>query len=128
MLGLNDETIWWNHTEYWFRNEDLNSMYFGCKVGWGIICGYRLRITPRIGVGNLFVGVPGDLSKSYALTGSVGVRADLVLANHFGVAIIPEYCYPLNKSDVFDEICKVSSKVKGWGSGFNCSLGLYVYI
>ena len=131
--GLGNETIWWNtyyrgydYSEQYSTEDALSSMYFGGKVGYGIICGSRLRVTPQLGAGMLMV--TGTESESYAVKCGIGVRADFVLANHFGLALTPDYSFPVKKSDTFEMISDVSSKVKGWESGFNCSLGLYIYL
>ena len=128
MLGLNGETIWWNHEELRDRpwEEYLEfPRFFGGKVGWGFICSTRLRITPQLSV--VYFNVDGDWEE-YAVQGGIGVRADFVLAKHFGVAITPEYCVPLNKSYKLEKSSTVSSIVNGWSSGFNCSLGFYIFI
>ena len=128
IYGFKKEPVYWNDpTPSPIRpiEESYSNMYFGGKLGWGFIIGTRMRVTPQIGGGVLKVA--GSESSCYAIRGSVGVRADYVLANHIGLVLAPEYCLPFSKSSVYDAVSAVSSTVKGWGSGFNCSLGLNIF-
>ena len=105
--------------------ESYSNMYVGGKLGWGVIIGSRMRVTPQVGGGLL--KVKGTVSNCYAIKGTVGLRADYVLADHIGLVVCPEYDMPFSKSSVYEAVSAVSSTVKGWGSGFNCSLGLNIY-
>ena len=105
--------------------ESYSNMYVGGKLGWGVIIGSRMRVTPQVGGGLL--KVKGTVSNCYAIKGTVGLRADYVLADHIGLVVCPEYGMPFSKSSVYEAVSAVSSTVKGWGSGFNCSLGLNIY-
>lgn len=125
LYGLGTETLYWNSTDKEPVEDKLSSMSLGGKLGWGIIIGSRMRITPQIG-GSL-VRVKGDASDCYAVKGTVGVRADYVLLNHIGIVVAPEYSLPLSKSDTYELVSNVSSKVKGWSNGFNCTVGINIY-
>ena len=128
IYGLKKETMYWNDPSpnpYRPIEESYSNMYFGGKVGLGVIVGSRMRVTPQVGGGLL--KVTGSESNCYAIKGSVGVRADYVLADHIGLVVIPEYNVPFSKSSVYDAISAVSSTVNGWSSGFNCSFGLNIY-
>lgn len=128
IYGLKKENMYWNDPSsnpYRPTEESYSNMYFGGKVGWGIIVGSRMRVTPQVGGGLL--KVTGSESNAYAIKGTVGVRADYVVADHIGLVVAPEYSVPFSKSSVYDAISAVSSTVKGWGSGFNCSVGLNIY-
>lgn len=124
--GTDSETIHWNFTDGSYPWEDkLSSMYVGGKVGYGIVVGSRIRITPQIGYGILKVS--GDESDSNTAKGIFGVRFDMAIVNHFSLVAAPEYSFSLAESDAYKKIIDVSSKVKGWGSGFNLYLGLSIY-
>lgn len=131
LYGMSSETIYWSHyntgIEYSdsYLEDKLKSMWFGLKLGYGIINGTRLRITPQFGIGSLRIS--GGQSSCYAINGAIGVRADWILTNHFGVVLAPEYSFPFVKSETFKQISTISSKVKGWGGGFNARLGLNIY-
>lgn len=128
LAGMAKETIYWNdpRSNPTYPMEDsYSNMYIGAKIGWGIVIGSRMRLTPQVGGG--VVRAKGDYSSCHVVRGSVGVRADYVLANHIGFVVAPEYNVPLSKSSVYEVVSAVSSKVKGWGSGFNCSFGLNIY-
>lgn len=127
IYGFLGEKIYWNGIENDSkpREEKLSSIYAGGKMGYGIVAGTRFRITPQLGVGYLYVS--GYESTSYAIKGSIGFRGDVALTRHFGLVLVPEYGFPLVKSDVYKKISSASSKVKGWGQGFNVRFGLNIY-
>ena len=127
IYGLDSETIYWNdNSGSLYPVEDkLTPLTLGAKLGWGVVLGTRMRVTPQVGAS--LVRISGSEASSYAVKGTVGVRADYVLTNHVGVAVSPEYGLALSKSSVFDMLSAVSSKVKSWGSGFNCTVGSHFY-
>lgn len=127
IYGLDSETIYWNdNSGSLYPVEDkLTPLTLGAKLGWGVVLGTRMRVTPQVGAS--LVRISGSESSSYAAKGTVGVRADYVLTNHVGVAVSPEYGVALSKSSVFEMLSAVSSKVKAWGSGFNCTVGIHFY-
>lgn len=131
IYGLKKESLYLNSdpspiaTPHRPKEASFSNMYYGGKVGWGIIIGSRMRVTPQIGGGLLCVG---SNYRGYAITGSIGVRADYVLANHIGLVVAPEYRIPMSKSELYGAVSAVSSTMKGWGCGFNCSVGLNIYI
>ena len=127
LYGLGKETVYWldpnNHDLV--AEESYSNMYFGGKVGWGFVIGSRLRLTPQVGAGLLRVS--GSESDCYAVKGTVGVRVDYAVARHFGLVVAPEYHIPFSKSEVYNAVSAVSSAIKGWGTGFNCTVGLNVF-
>lgn len=98
---------------------------FGGKAGYGFVLGSRFRLTPQAGIGA--VAVKGDGVQTSALFVSGGLRMECVAVNHLGVSLTPEYRFAISRNALFDEISSFSSKVKGWGTGFNVNLGLYFY-
>ena len=104
-------------------------MGFGGKVGYGIPFAERFRVTPQVGFG--VVSVKGEDVGEFKTGGAVknltfGVRAEVALAKWFSISLTPEYGLGFGKSDELQKVINVSSKVKGWCSGFNCRLGLNV--
>ena len=104
--------------------EELKPMCFGGRVGYGIMAGKRLRITPQVGVSA--VSVKDDVIQTSALCATVGVRAEYAFSRHFGLSATGEGCFAVSKKDAFEKVAEVSSKVKGWGTGGNLRLGIYV--
>ena len=127
LYGLDSETIYWNDQSgaHYPVEDKLTPLTLGAKLGWGLVFGTRMRVTPQAGASLLRVSGTG--SNCHAVKGTVGVRADYILTNHVGVVVSPEYGLALSKSSVFDRLSAVSSKVKSWGSGFNCTVGIHIY-
>lgn len=127
IYGLGSETLYWNDNSgsYDPAEDKLTPLTLGAKMGWGFVFGTRMRITPQVGAS--VVRISGSESNCHAVKGTAGVRADYVLTNHVGLVVSPEYGLALSKSSVFDMLSAVSSKVKSWGSGFNCTVGIHFY-
>lgn len=129
LYGFGSETIYWNSSDTDAFDEPteerLSPMYLGARAGYGITVGKRLRITPQAGCG--IVKLSGPESSSYAVSGTVGVRADYAVVNHLSIVADPEYGFGITKSDTYRRIADVSSKVGGWAGGFNIRLGLSIY-
>lgn len=127
LYGMASETIYWNDANGNLApaEDKLTPLNLAARLGWGFILDTRLRLTPQLGAG--LVSVSGTESNCHAIKASFGVRADYVLTNHIGLVVAPEYGVALSKSNVFEMISANSSKVKGWGSGFNCRVGLNIY-
>lgn len=128
--GLGTEKIYWNNvgsSSYVLRplEDKLSTYYVGGKVGYGIIVGTRLRITPQLGGG--YVAISGNVSESYVVNASLGVRTDFALVRCLGIVLAPEYSFPIAKAEAYQKISAVSDKVKNWGGGFNLRLGLSVF-
>lgn len=129
VYGFSPETVYWNselgNSADKPYEDGLYSQTLSVKSGYGFVSGYRARITPQVGAGLLLVS--GRYSRAYAVTGTMGVRLDYAVVNHVSIAFIPEYCFNITESDVYKSIAAASSKIKGWGNGFNLRLGLNVY-
>ena len=125
LYGLAKETAYWNNGSNSLIpiEESYQNIQIGAKIGWGISAGSRLRLTPQVGAGLL--AVSASESEGYAIKGSVGVRADYRLSKSFALVVAPEYGLALSKSNVYDDLSAVSSKIKGWANGFNCLIGVH---
>lgn len=129
LYGLSSKEVYWVYNNYYYSNrllsqkENLHSFYIGARAGYGFKVNTRIRLTPQFGIGILSVlGIP-----CYAVNGSIGVRADMALTGHLGLVLAPEYDFPMKKSETFGRIADLSSKVKGWGGGFNVRLGVNIF-
>ena len=106
---------------------------FGAKIGYGICIGKRFCLTPQVGIGSVSISgteiQKGDnnpaATKGYTLDLSLGTRMEYIISNHFGIMISPEYDLAVSKSDLFNRVSEVSSKVKNFGTGFNIRVGLF---
>ena len=121
--------------------------YWGGKIGYAIKLGGRWRITPQIGGGsselslkanegdvsynfvdNTFANYINDDDKAtYVVTGCADCKIEFALTRGVSMVVVPEYTMALKKGETYEKLEAVSSKIKGWGTGFNCALGLHFY-
>lgn len=139
LLGLTEsEEIFWNNlsatNDYPSNSYSYKPNFVGGKVGYAFYVGKPFRVTPQVGVGlvslNGTVKQQGnggiDATNGYALSASLSGRIDYLILPWLGVGLSPDYSIALNKSDLFERVADVSSKVKGFASGFNVKIGVYV--
>ena len=139
LLGLaeSEEIAWIN------KKQTTNSgytytykpMFYGIKLGYGITCSKSFRITPQVGVGVSSItgsqvkagsGTDPDATSCYAVPASVGARFEYYFTEKFGLSASPEFGFAVMKSDTYTKLSDLSSKVKGFGSGFNARVGIFV--
>lgn len=130
----NSETIYWCGND----TKPVSCVYhpqlsFSGKVGYGIPIGTRFRFTPQIGANFLRLkeSMPDGANISPADGCSVasvlcGLRFSVVIANHIGISLSPEYSFAICKSRGFKELEQISSKIKKWGEEINVRLGLMI--
>jgi len=139
LLGLaeSEEIAWINkkqttNTGYTYT---YKPMFYGIKLGYGIPCGQSFRITPQVGVGVSSIsgsqvkagsGTDPDATSCYAVPASVGARFEYYFTEKFGLSASPEFGFAVMKSDTYTKLSDLSSKVKGFGSGFNARVGIFV--
>lgn len=100
---------------------------YGGKVGYAISLKNRWRIMPQIGAGYSELTANYDAEKTYVLSGLANIKFQCALCNNVSLTLSPEYSMALSKGKVYEKLAEVSSKIKGWGDGFNCSLGLNIF-
>ena len=126
IAGLSKENLYINYTSGASSSEEsLSGLLIGGKVGYGFIIGTRMRITPQVGLGSL--SITGNEVSTNVLCATAGVRFEYAIVPNFGVSLTPEGCFVVSKKDLFDSLTSASSKIKGWGTGANVRLGLYLY-
>ena len=126
LYGLKEEIVYVGYADGTVPDKySLNAMCFGGKAGYGFVLGTRFRLTPQVGAG--VVSIKADRFSSSALTASAGLRCECALLGHLGLSVTPEYSFAVSKKEVFKKLEAVSSGIKGWCSGFNARVGLYVY-
>lgn len=124
--GIKKDTVYVNVPHNGASYEETPSAAaYGVKMGYGFILGRRFRLTPQIGIGT--VSVTSDNLTSSAITASAGMRCECVLLGHLGVSFTPEYTFAVSKKDVLKQLETISSDVKGFVSGFNARVGLFIY-
>ena len=126
VYGLTNSDVYINYPDGREPDSDqVSAFILGARLGYGIIIGARLRVTPQLGFGVLNV-VGGQVASS-AMTASLGARCEYALARFVGISATPEYSFAVSKMPVFEKLSAASSTVKGWGNGFNVRLGIYFY-
>ena len=124
-MGMAKEKVYLNYTS---GNEpaleEVKPMCFGGRVGYGIIIGTRMRLTPQVGA--MAVSVKDNLIATNALCATVGLRFEYAVAEHFGVSATGEGCFAVSKKDTFKQLEAISGKVKGWATGGNLRIGAYM--
>ena len=103
---------------------DMSGLQIGGKVGYDFKVSSIIHVVPQVGLGSLSVK-GGDISTS-VMCASVGVRVEFGLGKNFGISLTPEGQFAVSKQDIFRQLSDVSTKIKGWGTGANVRLGLYL--
>ena len=130
LLGLSrSEDIYWSSTASDARPLlcSYKSTVLSLRLGYGIICGTRLRLTPQVGVSSVQLKNDDGSSKGNTLSATAALRADYAVAPSVALFAAPELSFAVQKGDVFTQLADVSSKIKSWGSGFNARAGLMIY-
>lgn len=124
-IGMANEKIYLNYSS---GNEpaleEVKPMCFGGRVGYGIIIGTRMRLTPQVGA--TAVSVKDNLIQTNAICATAGLRFEYAIASHFGFSATGEGIFAVSKKDTFKHIEAVSSTVKGWATGGNLRIGAYL--
>lgn len=124
-IGLGKETVPMYNTSSLVTSEaSISGMMFGIKLGYGIKAGSSVRVTPQVGVGAL--NVSGDDVGSSAVCATVGARVEIAFGKSFGISLTPEGQFAVSKKEVFKALEEASSKIKGWGTGANLRVGVFV--
>ena len=139
LLGLAEsEEIAWRDKKQTSNNGftyTYKPMFYGLKFGYGISCGSSFRITPQLGIGVSSIsgtevkkgnGTDPDATSCYAVPASIGARFEYYITKNFGANASPEFGFAVTKSDTYTKLSDLSSKVKGFGSGFNARVGIFV--
>ena len=127
MLGLaKSEDIYWTKS----GNSTVTCSYkptaFGFRVGYGFTVADAWRLTPQAGLSVISIKCSDGDSRSYAASATLGVRAEYAVAPHVQLYAVPEVGFAVSKKNIFKQLEDVSSKIKGWGTGFNARLGVSV--
>lgn len=135
LIGMKEsEPIYWNGQSTDPYSYTYKPFYFGFKLGYGIKAGNQFRFTPQIGAGASKIsgtvahkgqGTDPNVKAMTAVSLAVGLRAEWLVANHFGICLAPEYDIALQKGKPYEAVSAVSSTVKGFGEGFNLKAGLF---
>ena len=124
-MGMGKEAVpMYNTSSLATLEANISCMMFGGKIGYGINASSSVRVTPQVGVGVL--NVSGDDVGSSAICATAGVRIEIGLGKSFGISLTPEGQFAVSKKEVFKQLEETSTKIKGWGTGANLRVGVFV--
>lgn len=138
LIGLSEsEEIYWNNTSGTNASSPGSYTYkptfIGGKVGYAFYIGKPFRVTPQVGMG--VVSLKGtekkngdtqlDAQKGYALNASISGRIDYLILPWLGIGLSPELSLSLSRSDLYERVSDVSTKIDGFAKGFNVKLGVF---
>lgn len=137
-LGLMpSETIYWydSQSNNYPAHYSYKQVVFGGKFGYGFILGNRYRLTPHVGVGCIkLTGTEVGESNSHfnpsscsAVSVNGGLKWSCALTSCVELNVIPEYYYPIYKTELCKVLYNTSSIIKNWCGGFNISLGVGLF-
>ena len=129
---------------YWYDNETEDDpvpytykpTIAGGKVGYGLILGNRVRLTPYLGAGlkqlkgtpaSGYNGIP-ELTSTSAVDVNGGLKLSIALSSVFELNITPEYHYTVPWKDLYKELYDTSPFVKKWNNGLTISVGLGLFL
>lgn len=131
LMGKKSAPIYWNYigdSGWGMRpmEEIFSPTTIAVNVGYGIIIGTRIRLTPQVGVNAINLeGNGGNRCSAYST--SVGARIEYAAAKHFGICLAPSYAFPIYKSDNFIRISETLTQLNQYVEGFNLKIGFYFY-
>lgn len=117
---------------------------FNFKLGYGIRCNNRIRITPQIGIqyvqlkenmgkmpdddmyhsNYIKLEYTGFADSSFAISTTLGARISFAIIQHLGISINPEYSLSIKQSKGYKVLSDVSSDINSYSKGINCSVNL----
>lgn len=115
------------------------------KLGYGIRVHNRIRLTPQVGCqyvtlkestdggimdfdytyGSASEGSIADGANAASL--ALGLRCDFAVGGCFGLSITPEYLVGVKKSEGYEVLAGLSSKIKSFSEGFNCNVSINIH-
>ncbi|MCQ2113482.1 MAG: PEGA domain-containing protein [Bacteroidaceae bacterium] len=138
LYGMDEsEMVYWNAAlsdakpcGYTYRASAI-----GVKLGYGIIIGTRMRITPQAGTeivqlsssNSYNLDTSFDASETYAVSSSISAKFECAITNNFGFYLSPEYTFAVKKGNYYTDMESVSDKIKGFVTGANVKLGVSLF-
>lgn len=149
MPNANPETTYWNTSVESWKGVSSQLAYdyiptnaIGGSLGYGVLRGKHMRITPQAGAmyymlqgtfmasksNNYLVFVDADAKKSstYVISGRCALRLDLCPINHISISVTPSYEKPIKMGSLATRIHEKSDIVKRWCGGFAVNAGLAI--
>lgn len=134
---MNSETIYWNSTDSDAEPSQYNyrPLIVGGKLGYGLVLGNRLRLTPQVGsnyirlngteLNNSGIGFNPSECEAISLTGTL--KLSIAIASCLELNISPEYDYAVYKSDICGALFNTSPTIKSWIDGVRVNFGFGLF-
>ncbi|MCH5233806.1 MAG: PEGA domain-containing protein [Muribaculaceae bacterium] len=127
------ETIYWNYTGHPEYPDMATYTPWGMdlKLGYGFSFAGRFRITPQVGI-QMVKLKESDATEVIANGASaasipIGARFEVLLINHLGISVMPQYKLNVSKSEAYKLLMDASKKIKGFSEGFGLNVSLNVF-
>lgn len=138
MKGLgSSEVIYWNSSQEDIRPLEYtySPLFVGGRIGWGLILGTRMKVTPMLGGGVIrLFGEPLPAFESHVTTfnpsgcasvaGIGALKIGIALTPYMELNIVPEYYYSLSKTEIYSALYDISPTIAGWSEGVKLNFGL----
>lgn len=140
------------YSNKYFSCELKPTAFIGGKIGFGIKFGGKLRITPQVGCGVLLTDIVDnsvqnasgenssyvnnirtsseskeEIASTYAISAIGDIKFQLALVKGVSLVVTPSYSFVVKKNALYESLSNISTKIKSWAEGFNCSAGLNFY-
>lgn len=109
-----------------------SSFISGC-VGYGILIGDRIRLTPRVGAAVLAIKGNEKLrngknkeqnQKTYIFSGTASLRAEYALTRLLSLYVAPSFNLPLKRGGTAERLQNESETFPKWNSGLSARIGI----
>ena len=67
------------------------------------------------------------MTNATSISGTIGLRLSFAVAPCVGLAVSPEYWFPLSQSGGYKTLSELSSKIKGYGEGLACNISVNIF-
>ncbi len=129
------ETIYWNYYEIDSNLEPGERTYkpsviLGGRVGYQINCTEKFSLIPQVGIRHskfkedYIYGWLDFIKTTYCVSGLIALRAHYAISSHIGVGVTPQFYIKAKAGEGFDTLADISSKIKGYGTGFSVNASL----
>ena len=105
------------------------SLFINGHIGYGILWGRRLRLTPRIGISMLSIESIYSTreQKTFILSGIASLRTEIAVSSKWGIHITPQYSLPIHRGQIAEAIYTApSSDTRYWNNSPSISVGLWI--
>jgi len=135
--GAYDVALGGTTTVNWYRLDSSSGAYTSLavkyaplslisgNVGYGILIGNNFRLTPRVGAGVLAINsTVGATQKTYILSGTASVKAEVALTRLLSLYVAPAYSLPLQRGATAERLKDSVAEFSKWNNGLSLRIGL----